>query len=69
MRGYWKTFGKWQFYFHYVLLAVFVSLVAVYFDAPFDFKMFMILLGTLFFGDVLIHSVFYYLPKPPRWRD
>lgn len=62
-------FIEWQNYAHYVLLSFFVSIVAKFFGAPIDLRMFFILLATIFVVDTIVHGIFWFLPKPVRWRD
>ena len=69
MVDYFKRFSEWQNYAHYLLLSMIISLVAYFYGAPIDFKMFIILFASLFIGDSIVHLIFYYSPKPIRWRD
>jgi hypothetical protein len=69
MGSFWEKFMEWQNYMHYVLLSIIISGVSYFYGAPIDFKMFGIILLTLFIGDSIVHGVFWFLPEPFRWRD
>jgi hypothetical protein len=68
-KGFFSRFAEWQNYAHYFLLDLIVSIVASKFGAPIDLSMFLILYATIFIGDTLVHALFWFLPKPIRWRD
>lgn len=68
-KGYFSRFVEWQNYVHYALLSGVVSWFAWWLGAPFDWKMVAETFGVLFVGDSLVHALFWFAPKPFRWRD
>jgi hypothetical protein len=78
--SYYERFIQWQNYTHYVLLALWVYL---WHSLPLNEVVEQIYINNslgiiplilwwsagLFVGDTIIHGVFWFLPKPLRWRD
>lgn len=70
-KSYFKRFVEWQNYVHYILNALFlvVEVLAFKLYGLGNFAMFLWLTLLIFLNDTVIHAIFWFLPKPWRWRD
>lgn len=71
-KGYGTRFVEWQNYVHYVVLALLIAFWFVVFsttDKGFTLRFLGELLAVVFVADSLVHALFWYAPKPYRWRD
>lgn len=71
MSKFTDRFFEWQNYVHYLLLTIGISWIAnyIFLGNPVDIIMGIILYVALFIIDTIVHGIFWFAPKPIRWRD
>lgn len=71
MGKYFSRFKEWQNYMHYILNGIFLSTEVWYWElyGLNPVIMLFILIFLIFINDSIIHAIFWFLPKPIRWRD
>ena len=70
-KGYFNRFLEWQNYAHYLLNGFFLFIEFLLFSSFFARPVELLIYSSMFIfiNDSIIHAIFWYAPKPIRWRD